>query len=103
MTESPRQPEGGPAASEPTAVRQVFDEPRRLDDRTIVPMAAIWRLSSGEWQTLTARPVGVIVLDADGAHVRHALDTTRLLTLALLVWAWNAYWALRWLRQRGAG
>ena len=101
--------------SEAASVRQVFGEPVTIDGRTVIPMAQVWNsfgFGSGSsldpadgaggggdgW--LSARPVGVIYLDADGVHIHNSLDMSRLIVLALLISAWNVFWIVRALRHR---
>lgn len=83
----------------------VFDEPVTYADRTIIPMATISLASGfgsgdagapgGSREYRAAHPVGAIELNADGFHIHTTADVPRLVTVALLVIAWNIFWVMR--------
>ena len=96
------------------AVERVFGEPVTRGDRTIIPMAAVSTAfgygggssaaegadGGGGGGRLAAHPVGVIELNADGVHIHPVVDVTRLVTLLLLVGAWNVFWIVRAIQKR---
>ncbi len=91
------------------AVERVFGEPVTRGDRTVIPMAAVVTAfgygggsgaaaganGGGGGGRLAAHPVGVIELNSDGVHIHSVVDVTRLVTLLLLVGAWNVFWIFR--------
>lgn len=87
--------------------QHVFAEPVTYADRTIIPMATIalaagFGFGSGDAgapgesrECRAAHPVGAIELNADGVHIHTTADVPRLVTVALLVIAWNIFWVMR--------
>lgn len=87
--------------------QHVFDEPVTHADRTIIPMATISLAAGfgfgssaggepgGGRERRAAHPVGAIELNADGVHIHTTADVPRLVTIALLVIAWNIFWVMR--------
>jgi uncharacterized spore protein YtfJ len=109
---------------EKAGVKTVFGDPIHIDDRTIIPIARVrygfglgmghggrpGQESSGEGAGggggMTARPVALAEITADGVKVRPVPDVTRLAIMGMALVAWNVFWVTMTIRalarRRGA-
>jgi uncharacterized spore protein YtfJ len=109
---------------EKAGIKMVFGEPIAVEGRTIIPVAKIrygfglgmghgsrpGQEASGEGAGggggMTARPVALVEITADGVKVKPIPDVTRLAMMGLALVAWNVFWVTMTVRalarRRGA-
>lgn len=101
---------------EKAGIKTVFGEPIAVEGRTIIPVAKIrygfglgmghgtrpGQESSGEGAGggggMTARPVALVEITADGVKVKPIPDVTRMAMMGMALVAWNVFWVTMTIR-----
>ena len=104
---------------EKAGIKTVFGEPITVEGHTIIPVAKIrygfglgmghgsrpGQDASGEGAGggggMTARPVALVEITADGVKVKPIPDVTRLAMMGMALVAWNVFWVTMTIRALG--